>query len=239
MMPELRKDARIVGFLFILAAVSSIIGLLLYAPILGHSDYVIRGEVQQPQIATAALMEVILSVSMIGISIWMYPVLKRYSEPLAIGYVCFRLLESTIVIVGIISMLAVMTLSAEFPRMSALDQNSFLVVARSFVAVHDWTFLLGPNTALGVSTLMMSFLMFRSRLVPRPIAVLGLIGGPLIFTSSVLVMFGLYTQTSTMGALMALPVFLYEMSTAVWLMVRGFNPEVTRTWQDFRVPKAA
>ena len=71
MMTELRKDARIVGFLFILAAVSSIIGLLLYAPILGHSDYVIRGEVQQPQIATAAFMEVILAVSMIGISIWM------------------------------------------------------------------------------------------------------------------------------------------------------------------------
>ncbi|GEM44548.1 DUF4386 domain-containing protein [Deinococcus cellulosilyticus] len=231
-MSPLRTRARIVGFLFILAAVSSIIGLLLYAPILNHSDYVVSGKPVQAQIATAAFMEVILAVSMIGISIWMFPVVKRYSETLAIGYVCFRLLESTIVIVGILCMLSAVTLGQAFGQMGAEQTGPYLVVARMLVAVHDWTFLMGPNTALGVSTLMMGFVLFHTRLVPRPIAVLGLVGGPLIFVSSILVMFGLYGQTSSVGAVMALPVFLYEMSLAIWLMVRGFNPEVTRNWQD-------
>ncbi|GGJ39762.1 DUF4386 domain-containing protein [Deinococcus roseus] len=224
--------ARLVGFLFLFAAVTSIIGLVLYAPILGHKDYVISGVPQEAQIATAVFMEILLCLSMIGISILMFPVVRRYSETLAIGYVCFRLLESTIVIVGIIGMLSALTLGLEFPVSGVQDSQSLLAVSRMLVAVHDWTFLLGPNTSLGVSTLMLGWIWYRSGLVPRPIAVLGLLGGPLIFVSSVLVIYGFYGQTSLPGAIAALPVFLYEMSLAVWLMVRGFNPTVTRKWQD-------
>lgn len=91
------------------------------------------------------------------------------------------------------------------------------------VAQHNWTFLFGPNLALGPSTTLLGYFWYTSRLVPRAIALLGLVGGPLIFISAVLVMFGVFDQVSTWGAILASPVFLYEMSLAVWLIVKGFN----------------
>lgn len=99
-----------------------------------------------------------------------------------------------------------------------------MTVGTSLVTIHDWTFLFGPNLAIGVNTLLLAYLMYRSRLVPRGIAVLGLIGGPLIFASGAAVMFGLYQQISVWGAIAAIPVFAWEMSLAVWLIVKGFKP---------------
>src|SRR5262249_15217258 len=101
-------------------------------------------------------------------------------------------------------------------------------VGRSLVAIHNWTFLFGPNLALGVNTSLLAFLMYRSGLVPRAIAVLGLVGGPVIFASGTAELFGLYSQTSTVGAITAIPVFAWEMSLAIWMIVRGFRPAAVR-----------
>ena len=218
-----RKIAIIVGVLFILAAVTAIVGLVLYGPILNDPDYIIKGSANETQVIWGAFFEIIVALSLIGISITMFPILKKHNESLALGYVCFRLLESTIIIIGIMSILSIVTLSHEFAKAVAPNPSSFLTASKLLVAVHDWTFLFGPNVALGPSTLMMSYILYKSKLVPRFIAVLGLIGGPLIFTSAVLVMFGVYLQISVWGAISTLPVFAYEMTLAVWLIVKGFN----------------
>jgi hypothetical protein len=217
------KNARIVGVLFILAAVTAIVGLALYGPVLHDADYILNGSANNTQVIWGAFLEIILAFSLVGIAMTMFPILKRYSESLAIGYVCFRLLESTIIIVGIMSLLSILTLGHEPERATAANASSYLVAGKLLIALHDWTFLFGPNVALGPSTLMMSFILYRSRLVPRAIAVLGLVGGPLIFTSAMLVMFGLFLQTSVPGIILSLPVFAYEMSLAIWLIVKGFN----------------
>jgi hypothetical protein len=99
-----------------------------------------------------------------------------------------------------------------------------VALGKALVAVHDWTFLFGPGLAIDVNTLMLAYLMYRSGLVPRPIAVLGLIGGPVIFASSAAVLFGLYEQVSVWGSIAAIPVLAWEMSLAVWLIVKGFKP---------------
>ena len=99
-----------------------------------------------------------------------------------------------------------------------------MVAGKALIALHNWTFLFGPNIALGPNTVMLAFLMFRSGLVPRVIAVIGLVGGPVIFVSGVAVLFGLYSQTSALGAVTAVPVFAWEMSLAVYMVVKGFRP---------------
>jgi len=218
-----RKNAIIVGVLFILAAVTAIIGFALYQPILNDPDYIIKGSANETQVIWGAFFELVLAFSVIGISITMFPILKKENESIALGYVCFRLLEATIIIIGIISLLSIVTLSQDFAKAVAPNASSFLTAGKLLVTVHNWTFLLGPNLALGPSTLMMSYFLYKSKLVPRFISVLGLVGGPLIFACAVLVMFGVFLQISVWGAMLAIPVFAYEMTLAVWLIVKGFN----------------
>jgi hypothetical protein len=222
-----RRTALTTGTLFVLAAVASIVGLLQYGPILDHSDYVVQGSSQSTRVAVGALLELVCAFSIIGIPVAMFPILRRRSESVALGYACFRLLEATVIVVGIISLLSVVTLHQHHAGATAgaadPGASSYLVASRLLVAVHDWTFLFGPNLALAPSTLMMGLFLLRTRLVPRPIAVLGIVGGTLIFVSGVCVLFGAYQQISAWGTVTALPVFCYEMSLAGWLIVKGFD----------------
>ena len=218
-----RKNEILIGVLFILAAVTAIIGLALYQPILNDADYIVKASANDTQVIWGAFCELILAFSVIGIAVMMYPILNKENESIAIGYVCFRLLEATIIIIGIISLLSVVTLNQEFTKAVNPNVISFLTAGKLLITVHNWTFLFGPNLALGPGTLMMSFVLYKSKLVPRYIYFLGLIGGPLIFACAVLVMFGVFLQISIWGVLLAIPVFAYEMTLAVWLIVKGFN----------------
>jgi hypothetical protein len=220
----LRKTAVLVGTLYILAAVTSVIALIAYGPVLHYSDYILKGAARATRVASGAFLESVLAFSIIGISLAMFPILRRRDEGLALGYACFRLLEATIIIVGIISVLSVVTLSREYAKATAPDAAAYLTAGRLLVAQHNWTFLFGPDLALGPSTLIMGYFLFRSRLVPRFIAVMGLVGGPLVWVSAVLVMFNVYDQVSMWGAVTAVPVFAYEMTFAVWLIAKGFDP---------------
>ena len=221
-----RDIAIIVGVLFILAAVTAIIGLALYQPILNDPDFIINGSGNDTQVVWGALNELILAFSIIGISVMMFPIVNKENESIAIGYVCFRLLEATIIIIGIISLLSIVTLSQEFGKAVAPNATSYITTGKLLVTIHNWTFLLGPNLALGPSTLMMSYFLYDSKLVPRVISILGLAGGFLILVCALLVMFGVFLQVSEWGAILAIPVFAYEMSLAVFLIVKGFNSSV-------------
>jgi hypothetical protein len=218
-----RKNEMIVGVLFILATLTAIIGLALYQPVLNDTDYIVMASANDTQVIWGAFCELILAFSVIGISVMMYPIVNKENESIAIGYVCFRLLEATMIIVGIISMLSLVTLNQEFAKEVDPNVISFLTAGKLLITVHNWTFLFAPNLALGISTLMMSYFLYNLKLVPRFIAVLGLVGGPLIFAYAVLVMFGVFLQMSVWSALLAIPVFAYEMILAAWLIVKGFN----------------
>ncbi len=218
-----RKKAIVTGILFIIAAVTSIIGLVLYQPILNDPDFIIKGSLNETQVIWGAFCELVLAFTIIGISVIMFPIVKKESESIAIGYVTFRLLEATIIIIGIISLLAIVTLSQEYAKEINSNAISFIIAGRLLVALHNWTFLLGPNLVLGPSTLLLSYFLYTSNLVPRFISVLGLVGGALIIICAVLVMFGAFLQISVWGAILALPVFAYEMTLAVWLITKGFH----------------
>ncbi|MGN7761479.1 DUF4386 domain-containing protein [Paenibacillus sp. 22594] len=215
--------AKITGVLFILAAVSSIAGLLLYDPILNGPDYLLKGSEHANQVILGAVMELILVVSAVGTSITMFPLLRKYNETLALGHVCFRFLEAVIITVGIISVLSLLTLSREFTTSAAVDISSFEASGTLLKAIHEWTFMLGPNVMLGINTLIYSYIFYQTKLVPRFISILGITGSILVLSAGILEMFGVFPQLSVWGALLSLPVAANEMILAVWLIVKGFN----------------
>jgi len=214
-----RRTAVVTGVFFLVAAFPAIAALALYQSVLGDADFVL-GAGGSGDVRVGAFLEILVALSVAGTAITLYPVLRRQHHGFALGYVCGRLIEATVIVVGIISLLAIVTLQQE----PAGSDEGLLAVTRSLVAVHDWTFLFGPNFALGVNTTLLAWLMLRSGLVPRWIPVLGLVGGPLIFASATAVLAGLYEQVSVAGTVAALPVFAWEMSLAVYLLVRGFRP---------------
>jgi hypothetical protein len=168
-------------------------------------------------------MELILVVSAVGTATTMFPILRRYNETIALWHVCFRFLEAIIITVGVISVLSLVTLSREFVAAGAADTASFQASGTSLKALHDWTFLIGPNFMLGINTMMYSYIFYKSKLVPRFIPILGMTGSALIFLCALLVMFGVIEQVSVWGAILALPIFANEMILAVWLIIKGFN----------------
>ncbi|MEO3809549.1 DUF4386 domain-containing protein [Sphaerisporangium sp. B11E5] len=215
-----RGNATAAGILYFVTHVASIAGLVLYGPVLGDRGYVTGGGADA-QIFWGALLEVVTAVAVVGTAVALFPVAKRVNEGIALGYVGLRVLEAGVIVVGIVALLSVVTL-----RQEAAGADGLVAVGAALVAVHDWTFLLGPNFVLGVNTVLMAYLMYRSRLVPRVIPVLGLVGGPLVFGSAVAVLFGVYEQVSGWGVLTAVPVFAWELGFAGWMVFKGFRARV-------------
>ena len=222
-MSPTRRTAVVAGAFFIVTEIAAIAGLVLYQPVLNGANYIV-GSGADTRVFFGAFFEVILAIAVIGTGVTLFPILKKQNEGVALGYVCGRLLEAAVIVVGIISILSVVTLRQDLAGTAGTDNAALAAVGKSLVAVHDWTFLLGPNFVLGVNSLLLAYLMYRSALVPQFIAVLGLVGGALVCASATAVMFGLYEQVSAWGSIAALPVFAWEVSLAGWLIVKGFKP---------------
>ncbi|THA56649.1 DUF4386 domain-containing protein [Streptomyces sp. A1136] len=221
-MRSTRRTAVLAGVLFLVTEVAAIGGLTLYGPVLHGAAYV-TGSGADTRVFLGALSEFVLALAVIGTGVVLYPIVKRHGEGAALGYACGRLLEAAVIVVGIISVLSVVTLRRDSAG-AGVDAASLAVAGDTLIAVHDWTFLFGPNFVLGANTLVLASLMYDSRLVPRFIAVLGLVGGTMICASAVAVLFGLYPQVSAAGSLAALPVFAWEVTLAVRLIAKGFDP---------------
>jgi hypothetical protein len=233
-----KKAAKIVGVLFILAAVSAVAGLKLYDPILKSPDYLINGSEHANQIILGALMELILVISAIGTATTMFPILRKYNETIALWHVCFRFLEAIVITIGIISILALLTLSREFIAVGTQDIESFHSSGIILKAIHDWTFMLGPLFMLGINTIMYSYIFFKTKLVPRFLSILGITGATCVFICALLVMFGVIDQISVLGGILALPVAANEMILAVWLIAKGFNEPVLTSLVESRKNEA-
>ena len=222
-----QRTAKFIGVFYILASVTAIIGLLLYQPILGP-DYLVKGAANANSVIMGAIFELILVVSAIGTAVGLFPFVRKYNEHIALGYFSFRFLEAVLITIGIVSVLALLNLSQSFVAATAPNISSYQTVGAVLISIHDWTFLLGPNLMLGINTVLYSYLLYISRLVPRPLATLGLIGATLILITAFLELSGIIVQLSTLGSVLALPVAAFEMILAVWLIFKGFNPSAIR-----------
>lgn len=220
---EHKRNAIATGAFFITATATAIIGVILYDPILLDPNYLITGVKNTNQIVLGAIFETILAISAVGTALMMYPYLKNFSESWGLGYVCFRMLETVFILVGILSMLAIVTISKEYVKLRPSEIQSFQITAKLLKTTRDWTFVLGPHFMLGVNTFIYSLLFFKSKLVPTQLSILGITGAVSIFIGSILEMFGVVSPTSGLILVIALPVAFYEMILAVWLIRKGFN----------------
>ena len=224
---EHKRNAIITGCFFIAATVTAIIGLKLYDPILQDPNYLITGVKNSYQIVLGAIFESITAISAVGTAIMMYPYLKRFNESWGLGYVCFRMLEAVFILIGILCMLTIVTFSDEYINLTPSETQSFQITARLLKTTHDWTFILGPHFMLGINTFIYSVIFFKSQLVPKQLSILGITGAVLIFIGSILEMFGVISSpTSGLIIVIALPIALYEMILAGWLIRKGFNLNV-------------
>src|ERR1700744_5263021 len=221
--PPSRRIARIAGIFMVITFIS-IPALPLYDQVLHHTNFVL-GAGGDGRVYVGALFEILTLIAGIGMAVTLYPVLKRQSESLALGYVTVRVFESCLIAVGIVSLLAVVTLRRDLAGAAGADHASLILSGRSLVAVHDATFLLGPAFCAAIGNgLILGYLMLRSGLVPRRLAQLGIAGGSLALVTALLVLFGAYDQSSGASFILTLPEAVWELSLGIYLIVRGFKP---------------
>ncbi|MEU9838693.1 DUF4386 domain-containing protein [Actinomadura sp. NPDC048032] len=220
-MDAVQQRARIAGVWFILTFVLSIPAVLLYDPVLNDADYIV-GAGADTQVRVGALLEILTAVANIATAVVLFPILKRQSESVSLGYVGSRILESTVIVVGVVCVLAVVALREDLSGGGGADAA---LVGRSLVALKDQTFLLGPAFCAGFGNgLLLGHLMYRSGLVPRPMALIGLIGGPIACATATAVLFGVYEQQSPVNFLFTAPEIAWEASLGIWLVTKGFRP---------------
>jgi Domain of unknown function (DUF4386) len=236
-----QQIARVTGVLFLITFIASIpAAFVLYAPVLDDPNYIV-GAGADTGVSLGALLEFIVVIANIGTAVVLFPILRRQNEILALGYVTSRVLESTIIMVGVFSLLTVVSLRSGFDPATPLqdlagtagaDAALLVTAGKLLVALHDWTFLFGPGILAGVGNgMLLGYLMYRSALVPRGMAVLGLIGGPVLVAAAVAILFGVIEAGSVWQVIATLPEALWELSLGIWLIVMGFNPSAVARLQ--------
>lgn len=214
-----RKDAKVTGVLYISAAVAAIVAVLLYQPLLSNGKAGIVCAMAGNGVILGAIFDLITVCSVAGTAIVLFPYIRTYNRNLGLAYLCFRWFEAISILVGLIGILSAFSLQRAYP----LDSEYITPHLSMLTGLHDWTMIIGPNFLLGINTFIYSMVFYRSQLVPRRLAILGMFSALLIFTAAILAMFQVVQQTSVTGALLALPIFTFEMALATRLLSKGFN----------------
>lgn len=216
-----RKHAFYAGALYLITFIASIPALMLIQPVLDNPDFIL-GAGSDTRVLWGCLLDTVNALAAIGTAVALFPVVKRQNESLALGFVTSRLMEAAIIMIGVVSLLAVVTLRQDFPG-SGDNAATLVTTGQSLVAVRDWTFLLGPGLMPAFNALLLGTLLYKSRLVPRVIPTMGLLGAPLLMTAAIATVLGVNDQFSVWSSLATLPIAAWEFSVGVWMLVKGFK----------------
>ena len=212
-----RKTPVIVGLLFILATVLSLLASAIVGPSLGASDYLASVSASQNQVITGVILMIGAAISIFLIPAMMFPVLKRYDEGMALGYFSFRIMEAVTLFADGFSVLLLVTLSREYVKAGTPAASYFQTSGAVLLGAHNWAFQLNP-IVFGLGGLIFYYLLYQSRLIPRWLSLWGLIGAVLVFAA------GLSGMFVSFPTVLALPIAVQEMVMAAWFIVKGFNP---------------
>jgi Domain of unknown function (DUF4386) len=220
-MTSTRKIALVAGIFYLITFIS-IPTLALYGPVKNHRDWIL-GSGGYTGVLVGGFLEVIVALAGIGTAVTLYPVVKRQNEGVALGFVTARVIEGSMIFVGVVSLLSLVTLRQDLGGAAGANAAALVATGASHVAIYNWTFLLGQSLMPAINALLLGSLMYRSRLVPRILPVLGLIGAPLLIASVITALFRTDHQITVL-AVGFLPVAVWEFSLGVWLVVKGFKP---------------
>jgi hypothetical protein len=236
-MTSLRKTALVAGIFYLITFIS-VPTLALYGPVKNHRDWILSSG-SHTGVLVGGFLEVIMALACIGTAVTLYPVVKRQNEGVALGFVAARVLEAVMIFTGVVSLLSLLTLRQDLGGATGANAAALVTVGASHVAVYNWTFLLSQTLMPGINALLLGSLMYRSRLVPRVIPVMGLIGGPLLIIAVFATLFGQHSSLTGLAGLPVIPVAAWEFSLGVWLVVKGFRPSpITAELTAARTPLA-
>jgi Domain of unknown function (DUF4386) len=222
-MDPMRKVALAGGIAYLVTFAASIPQLKLFAGIIDDPAGFISGTGSNTSVLWGSWLEVITAIACVATAVALYPATRRVSRTAAIGFVTSRVLEAALILVGVLSVLSVVTLKADFATATGAEASALQMAGETLVAIRQWTFLVGPGLIPGINALLLGYVMYRGRLVPRILPTIGLIGAPLIILSATATMFGVWDQTSAPAALCALPIVVWEFSLGVYLTFKGFK----------------
>jgi hypothetical protein len=218
----MRRTSLAAGILYLITFVS-IPTLFLYEPVRGNADFVL-GAGSDTGVLWAAFSEVVVALAGIGTAVVLFRVAKRQSETAALGFVTARVLEAALILVGVVSMLSLVTLRNDVAGTAGADPASLVTTGHTLAATYDWAFLLSQSLMPVFNALCLGYVLYRSGLVPRILPTVGLIGAPLLLASDIAIFFGVYDRMAPIAALAALPIAAWEFSLGVYLTVKGFRP---------------
>ncbi len=222
-MDPTRKVALFAGLLYLLTFAASIPQLKLFKRLIDDPAGFVTGDGSNAAVLWGSWLEIVTAAAGLGTALVLYPVTRRVSRTAAIGFIVTRAVEGVIIIVGVMSVLAVVTLKADFAGAAGAQADSLRVTANALVDARQWTFLLGPGILPAFNALLLGYVLYRSRLVPRIIPTIGLIGAPLLLISSTSTIFGGWEQTSGYGFLFGILIATWEFSLGVYLTFKGFK----------------
>ncbi len=222
-MDPMRRTALLAGVLYLITFVS-IPTLALYKPVKDHVGTFILGAGSSTGVMWGAASEIIVGLAGIGTAVVLYPVLKRQNKTAALGLVAARMLETSLIFVGVISLLSIITLRNHVAGTAGADPAALVTVGHALVAVYNSTFLLSQSLMPVACDLLLGYLLYRSGLVPRILPIIAFVGAPLLLASDIAVFAGAYSQVSALAGLASVPVAAFEFSLGVWLIVKGFKP---------------
>ena len=218
-----RGNSRAAGIFYILTFAASIPALLLLDPVLSDPGYIL-GAGQDNQVLFACLLDVVTALTGIGSAVAVFPVVKRVNESLALGFVMSRMVEAAVILIGVVALLTVVVLRQDLAGAASADAASLTTTGQALVTARDWTFLLGPGFMACLNALLFGTLLYRSRLVPRIIPTIGLVGAPVLLVANLLTFFGQTTQTGSLTMLATLPIAAWELSVGFYMALKGFRP---------------
>ena len=220
----MRKSSLAAGIFYLLTFLSSIPAALLITPVLTNANFIIESE-DTSRVLLGCFLDIVNAIACIGTAIALFPVVKKKSESFALGFVASRIMEAAIIMMGVISLLTILTLRDSYSGDSLTDKSSLLVIGNLLVEFRNWTFLIGPGLVPAFNALLLGYLIYSSRLVPRFIPLMGLVGAPLLLLSALLTFFGANEQGSTLSAVLTLPLAGWELTLGLWLTFKGFRSE--------------
>ncbi len=222
----MRKTALIGGLFYLLTFAASMPQLYLFEDVIEDHSY-ITGHGSDTTLRVGILLEILTAIACIGTAVALYPATKRVSRSAAIGFLSSRIVEATMIVVGTMSLLAVLTLRDRYPGGNGADPHTLNIVGQALVELRQWTFLLGPGIIPAFNAMLLGYIVYRARLVPRALPTIGFVGAPLILISAISTILGGWSQTSVTGSLFALPIAAWEFSLGIYLTFRGFahSPE--------------
>jgi Domain of unknown function (DUF4386) len=224
-----RNNARAGGIFYLLTFAASLPAFVLLNPILKDPGF-ITGASHDTQVMVACLFDFITALAGIGSAVAVFPIARRASESLALGFVMSRMLEAAVIMIGVLALLTVVVLRQDLVG-TAADPSALTTTGHALIAGHNWSFLFGPGFMASVNAVLFGTLLYRSRLVPRIIPTIGLIGAPLLLTANLFTLFGHNTQTGAWTMLATIPVAAWELSVGFYMTFKGFkrNPVTEAT----------